>query len=334
MEIHRKENYYMNGKPYVSIIIPAYNVEGYISKGIESCIKQSFENIEIVIVDDGSTDDTWNLIEKYKRIDARIVAIHQNNKGVSAARNCALENATGKMALFLDSDDWLEIEAVSELKKISENNPNYLVCTDCYFVVDHEGIIERKNQTEGNECAKLIQEDALMSIGGNNGYKLHSSCYKLFDLDLIKSNHLHFKEKISNGEDGLFTFEYLKKIKGLVYEPIALWNILCRPGSATNTSYNSKWLTAIDAIEKMLSYPDNKEAVTCNLKAFLADRALCLLIDCCKDNKTLDDDRTILKSKMKENIYYYFKRNFSIKRCIQYIVLEYFPLSFIKIIFR
>lgn len=324
----------MNRKPYVSIIIPAYNVEGYISKGIESCIKQSFEDIEIVIVDDGSTDETWSVIEKYKRTDRRIISIHQNNKGVSAARNCALENATGQMVLFLDSDDWLELEAVSELKKINEDNPNFLVCTDCYFVDDHEGIIERKNQTEGNDCAKLMQEDALMSIGGNNGYKLQSSCYKLFDLDLIKSNHLYFDENISNGEDGLFTFEYLKKVMGLVYEPIALWNILSRAGSATNTSYNSNWLTAIDAIEKMIDYPDNKQAVICNLKAFLADRALCLLIDCCKDNKTPDDDRTILKCKMKENINYFFKRNFSIKRWIQYIVLGYFPLSFIKMVFR
>ena len=89
----------------VSIIIPAYNVESYIERTLKSCVKQSYPDIEIVVVNDGSTDRTEEIVNSFT--DVRVVKLTQTNKGVSAARNLGLQTATGEFCVFLDVDDWL-----------------------------------------------------------------------------------------------------------------------------------------------------------------------------------------------------------------------------------
>ena len=107
----------------ISIIVPVYNVAGYLKESIESIIKQTYKKLEIILVDDGSTDQSGTICDQYARTDDRIVVIHQKNQGISASRNVALELATGDYIGFVDSDDvihpqmyqWLTeaIEAVS-----------------------------------------------------------------------------------------------------------------------------------------------------------------------------------------------------------------------------
>ena len=89
----------------VSIVTPVYNAEAFLRKTIESVIKQTYSNFELLLVDDGSTDESGLIVDEYSKKDKRIVAIHQNNSGVSSARNTALKNATGEWVCFLDSDD-------------------------------------------------------------------------------------------------------------------------------------------------------------------------------------------------------------------------------------
>ena len=104
----------------VSVIVPAYNVENYIGKGIESVINQSFKNIELIVVDDGSTDKTYSIARQYSSKDNRIKVLRQKNKGVSAARNRGIMEASGKYLIFLDSDDWLDentVEVLVDLQK-------------------------------------------------------------------------------------------------------------------------------------------------------------------------------------------------------------------------
>ena len=97
--------------PDISIIVPVYNTEKYLSKCIESIMSQSFCNIEIILVDDGSTDDSQKILSHYAAIDKRIVLIHQENQGLSDARNVGMRRAKGEYIMFVDSDDWIEREA-------------------------------------------------------------------------------------------------------------------------------------------------------------------------------------------------------------------------------
>ena len=97
----------------VSVIIPVYNVETYISKCISSVIEQSYKNIEIILIDDGSKDSSGKILDEYEKGDDRITVIHQKNKGVSAARNRGLELASGDYVVFVDGDDWVDSNYVS-----------------------------------------------------------------------------------------------------------------------------------------------------------------------------------------------------------------------------
>ena len=92
----------------ISVIIPAYNVENYIEKCIESVINQTFRNIEIIVIDDGSTDGTTSIIRRYSKKDRRIVPIYKKNSGVSDSRNIGIDKFTGDYVFFLDSDDWID----------------------------------------------------------------------------------------------------------------------------------------------------------------------------------------------------------------------------------
>jgi len=96
--------------PKITIIIPVYNTEKYVEKCIESIINQTYKNLEIIIVNDGSTDNSYNICKKYCEIDERIILLTQDNQGLSVARNNALDIATGKYVEFVDSDDWIELD--------------------------------------------------------------------------------------------------------------------------------------------------------------------------------------------------------------------------------
>jgi glycosyltransferase involved in cell wall biosynthesis len=106
---------YMND--LVSIIVPVYNTAYYLPKCIKSMLNQTYHNIEIILVDDGSTDKSATICDKYAKRDKRIRVIHKKNGGVSSARNTGIENATGRYIMFVDSDDWLPLNAVESLHK-------------------------------------------------------------------------------------------------------------------------------------------------------------------------------------------------------------------------
>lgn len=104
-------------QPSVSVIVPVYNIEQYIGKCLESIVGQTLKEIEIIVVDDGSTDDSSRIIDRYARTDSRIVAIHKTNGGVVSARNCGIARATGSYILFVDGDDHLESDTCERLLK-------------------------------------------------------------------------------------------------------------------------------------------------------------------------------------------------------------------------
>ena len=278
----------------VSIIIPAFNVEAYIERGIESALRQTYENIELVVVDDGSSDGTWSIIRRYAT-DERVKCARQANSGVSKARNHALDLATGDYVVFLDSDDWLELDTCEQLIRMQRVHPGMLIAVDAYFVTANVGREDREAQGTDLAPRALTPDEAIREFGVFNSVHIGSSCYKLFSMDVIKKEHLKFDETISHTEDGLFVFNYLKGCKGLYYEPTPLWNILERPGSATTSGYTRKMLSSLDAIDQMISRTGNSPDAVAHLEAFRAHEALRILglgIDSC--DMTESDRRTLL----------------------------------------
>ena len=131
----------------VSIIIAAYNIEDYINRCLNSIVNQSFKDIEIIVVNDGSTDNTINIINNFAKNDVRIKVIDKKNGGLIEARKSGLARASGEYILFLDGDDWLHIEAIEKLYKEAKKDNFDIVLYNFYLAYDN-GKLEEKNSFE------------------------------------------------------------------------------------------------------------------------------------------------------------------------------------------
>ena len=170
--------------PKISIVIPVYNVEAYLLACLESCIAQTYSNVEIVVVNDGSTDGCYDLIEQFK-IRNNIIAVHKFNEGVTSARKIGVKKATGQYLCFLDSDDCLTSDSIEILyRQISLNNLDVVIGN---FFIDSEGIRKKNNQVnEGVLTPESYVKDLLYG-------KLHGGpVCRLFKIELFKELDLIF----------------------------------------------------------------------------------------------------------------------------------------------
>lgn len=267
----------MNGmqqKEVVSIIIPAYNVENYIVRTIESCINQTYKKIEILIIDDGSLDNTSKVIQKYVLKDDRIKYFYQENSGVSKARNNGISHANGKYIVFLDSDDWLEKDAIEYLIYHQEKYKECFINVNRQCIKLDGKVLKEKNKVF-NEKIKILDTEKFLENFIENNYSVSSSCYKLYSREVLLKNRLRFREDIFHGEDGLFVFEYLFQVNKVLYSNKPLWNILERPDSASREKrFNRKLFTAITAVEKMLELSKGNKNLEKKMRAYLVLRTI------------------------------------------------------------
>lgn len=310
----------------VSIIIPAYNVERYIHRAIESSLDQTCRDVEVVVVDDGSTDQTWDVIQQYAAEDCRLIAVANKNGGVSKARNEALRRARGEYVLFLDADDWLEKEAVETLLTLQQQHPRKLVSADCFMVdLTKEGGISQTQRIPKGEPVDISCEEALIALAEGR-YGLSSACYKLFSLEKIKEKKLSFAEEIHNGEDGLFVFCYLHYTEGLFYCAAPLWDILNRPGSATRAGYKRFWLTAMDAVDQMLMQ-DNTKAVQKKLCGLFVHRTTMVLQAAMRSEEDVRKDIAYMRKRLKKMAGMYLFGRYTARGKIVYLAVLFVPVA-------
>ena len=144
----------------VSVIIPVYNVKEYVEKCVETVIKQTYSNLEIILVDDGATDGSGEICDKLACKDQRIEVIHKKNGGLSDARNAGLKVVTGEYYLFVDSDDWISVNMVKRLVDCAEKEDADIVCCGFFDVMKDEII----NIPDNLDVQNLNREEALKSI--------------------------------------------------------------------------------------------------------------------------------------------------------------------------
>lgn len=297
----------MKFNPKVTVIIPAYNAESFIERGINSVLNQTYKNVELIIVDDGSTDNTSSLIEKKFGSSNNIKLFRQNNSGVSVARNKGIELATGDYCIFLDADDWLEENCIETLVNYSEQYNIFTIC-DRFLVRKINDEFIKKDLSKTNFNGKFNIPYVIINY---LKFQLQSACHKLFNLDLIKKYNILFPVGISHGEDGLFVFRYLQNIDQLMYIPKPLWNVLRNPKSASHSGFNSSMLSGIKAVELMIkennkyNIPDVNEA----LNQYLLYRTVNFANLSLLSSKTTQLDRLFLKRKLKKCLKHSFIQN-------------------------
>ncbi|MBR3802122.1 MAG: glycosyltransferase family 2 protein [Clostridia bacterium] len=219
----------MENQPIVSVIIPVYNVEDYLCECVDSVINQTYKNLEIILVDDGSTDSSGKICDDYAEKDERIRVIHKNNSGPSKTRNVGLEHAKGKYIFFLDSDDYIELNALEMLVQAAETNDADLVFFEAHSFSDDGAEINQGYVVKGNYKAKGGYE-VLTELHNNKDY--HCAIYLLFiNRQLIIDNTISFLESAYCSEDMLFTYQVYCCAQKAVQCKKALYNRRYRSGS-------------------------------------------------------------------------------------------------------
>ena len=216
----------------ISIIIPVYNAERYIGICANQILQQSYTDFELLLVDDGSTDRSFEICQNIANIDSRVKVIHQENEGVSVARNTGLEQATGDFIAFVDSDDLVATDYLVYLFQLMKNEKTILsMCEheriynyDYVFPLPHESF----KMVPAQECAQRLL----------TGRFPISTCGCLFKRALI--GDIRFPAGIRNNEDKLFLYQYLLKNEtGIVaFSNEKLYGYMVRDGSATRSSWN------------------------------------------------------------------------------------------------
>jgi glycosyltransferase involved in cell wall biosynthesis len=243
----------MSNNPEISIIVPIYNTEKYLHKCIDSILVQSFRNFELILVDDGSTDESGSICDKYAKKDSRIIVVHKDNSGVSNARNAGLDITKGKFIGFVDSDDWIHKDMYKIMyDAICRYNAGIAECRKAKAIDDN---IEDEplSDIEHNILTNLQASENLFAAEKNNSVVVWNKLYKknIFD-------NLRFKKGVVH-EDNFFTYIALYKAIKIVNINCALYYHRKTENSITNSTFGPRKLAAVDAyLEAMSFYREKK----------------------------------------------------------------------------
>ena len=202
----------------ISVIIPIYRVEKYIRQCLNSVISQTYQNLEIILVDDGSPDNCGSICDEYAKKDSRIVIIHQKNQGVSIARNVGIDMATGEWIMFVDPDDWLELDCCSRIMEIADNSEDNVI----YFqrqMDDEEGncIIKYPDIASfqlNDEMIQSMKLDCYIGKSETMGFQSVVPWAKVYSRKFLRDNHCRFPNGLKKNQDIIFNLycqEYMKR---------------------------------------------------------------------------------------------------------------------------
>lgn len=235
----------------ISIIVPVYNVEKYVEGCIRSILAQTFRDFELILVDDGSTDGSGEICERYGKQDARIYVLHQENRGLSGARNAGLEIAAGEYLTYIDSDDWVGETYLEELyNNAVKHNASVSVC--CYAVEWENNNHSHKKIKKWNEAVQILTgREAAKKIVAQNDRRMIIACGKLYRKEL---KPLLIYPLGRTHEDEFVTYRVLYESERVVLSEKQLYFYLQREASIMHRGYNEKRLDKVAALKESIDY--------------------------------------------------------------------------------
>ena len=242
-------------KPLISVIIPCYNVAMFFNRCIDSILEQTYTHLEILLIDDGSTDNTSELCDAYALQDKRIIVIHQQNKGLPATRKVGIAKAKGNYCFFIDADDTIEPNTLEYLMSVALQYPQSEAIVTGYQRISPTGEIEycskKDTLTVCTGIELLQQESFFMNVWG-----------KLFRTSFLKAHMQGFVNNVCFGEDLLFFLINIYSIKQIVLTPTVLYNYIITQNSMAYTI--NKWDIERISYEALLEqikllFPLNRE---------------------------------------------------------------------------
>lgn len=320
-------------EPLISIIVPIYNVELYLDECIESIINQTYSNLEIILIDDGSVDNSGKICDKYAKKDKRIRVIHKKNSGVSDSRNYGIKISNGQYIAFIDSDDYVENNYIEVLyTSILDYNADI-------SIVGYNKVYNSKfEKIELSDKKTLLSSEEflikLLNVQTSYGF-CHMKLYK----KSILSNVL-FLTNLKVGEDALFNMEICKNIKSVVINEDVLYNYRFHSNSVVrkyDPQYVDKYQTAMEKTSEYINknYKNNAE-IKKNLSNYIAYHLLLICVNYCFNPNNTNKYKS-LKSVCKINLFKEAIKNsnyddLSLSRKISLFTLKYKLYFFMAII--
>jgi len=248
-------------KPAVSVIIPIYNVEDYLHECLDSIVGQTLENIEIICVNDGSTDESLSIAEEYREKDPRITIVSRANSGQSAARNIGMQYAKGYYIYFIDSDDVLDVEALKKLEKIARANSLSVLrfgIKPFYSSKEIHYSHSFDSYYESNDAVtEVLSGVEYIKDRKDKGEYLPSPCISLMNRGFLKENNLTFREGIIH-EDNLFSFQLLMAAERVFEIQDTFYKRRVREGSTMTSALSAKNVIGyFSCAEGVLAYAVN-----------------------------------------------------------------------------
>lgn len=235
--------------PKVSVIIPVYNVEAYLDECMESIVNQTFRDIEIILVDDGSTDGSLELCRSYAQKDDRVRVFHQKNAGASSVRNVGIQNSRADWVMFVDGDDWMELDAIQTLyQKAMQGDYEMVVASIVCNFVGCEMQYSRGDSSEYTYCADSCRKYLLGAVLTTPKdvpdlfpKEFHSlaflpgPCSKLYKRQFLEEHSIRFLVGVKKSEDRLFNLNVLARAKNVCFIDRWLYHYRQRQGSTCHS---------------------------------------------------------------------------------------------------
>lgn len=243
----------------VSIVVPIYNVEKYIDKCIDSIINQSYNNLEIILVNDGSPDRSVEICNQYAEKDSRIKVINKDNGGLSDARNKGIDNASGDYIVFVDGDDYIEILTIEKaIQAMHEEDADIVIWSYLAEHVDKNEIVQKTEVYKSDDSTYSKNNINQINLTIDKVNLIGYAWNKMYKLDIIRNNDLYFLKGISLVEDMLFNSVALKHCDKIVFISDSLTHYMQRPretlGAQFYENYFDLKIRAIKALSLLFEH--------------------------------------------------------------------------------
>lgn len=302
-----------NAEPLISVIVPVYNVSAYLNRSMETLVAQTYRNLEIIMVNDGSTDNSGVLCEEWAQRDSRIRVLHQKNGGLSRARNVALDIASGEYILFFDSDDLLSPNLCSVLYDSLGADGDIAICDVEHVFPNQPYSFQITDRQE-----LLTSESAVRQMWYQTGF-LPSAWAKLYRRKLWD---VHRFTPDLRFEDIDILHEIFWSAEKIVYNHSRLYGYVHRENSITTASFSIQDLDILKVAEKILRFAQDKPAITGAAKAYITTAAMRIYLNaprepvyadgicraeellCCYGKRVAADKNTRKKNRVALGLYF------------------------------
>lgn len=282
-------------KPLVSMIIPVYNVEKYLNKCLNTVINQTYKNLEIILIDDGSTDGSYKICDEWENTDKRVKVIHKKNQGLGMARNTGLEYANGEFVMFVDSDDFLEFNAVEKLFNAIKESDTVFCGHTVYYGEDklEKKPIKYDNLSfSGLEIKDKILIEMMGALPSDNDdiFLPVSVWHGLYSMRIIREYNIKFpSERQFISEDMIFHIDYLSVSKSVSFISDCLYYYRKDNENSLTTIYNpkrfEKEVVLYKELERRLSFLMQRDKFILRLQRTFLGRVRSCIVRAVKSNK-------------------------------------------------